>query len=217
MARKKAAKKAAKKSSRGRKRPLTEKQQLYVAARVAGMSPRAAADEAGYQDPPSDRRIREAIALQISERLDVLGIKGDDVVRRLAQVAFANLTDVVHIDESDTGCVFVERTGKDGETYMEHAGSNSVRITATDAWGEQHKAAARSIKQTKDGVEVRFSDQLKALEILAKHFGVLEQTTEINADQVVVLPAKSGEIADWQGDAQKARELSLRRMSQEIG
>lgn len=39
---------------------------------------------------------------------------------------------------------------------------------------EEQKAAIVSIKQTKEGVEVKLADKMRALELLAKHLGLLQ-------------------------------------------
>lgn len=195
---------------------MNAQQKVYVAARIAGMTARAAADEAGYEHPPRGKAVRQAISEGITHKLETLGIKGEDVVRRLAQIAFADVTDVVQVEESESGQFYEKKETKDGPV-MEPVGSNRVVITATEMWGEQHRAAVHKIKQGRDGIEVAFSDQVKALEILAKHFGLFEEQTKIHADNLIVVPAKNGDVDDWQKQAEAARELSLARMQAKIG
>lgn len=194
---------------------LSARQKTYVAARVAGMTAPDAAAEAGLANPPHKAKVRRAIAAGMTQRLDALGITADDVVRRLAQIAFADVVDVVQVEEYQDRTLL--EVDPDDPDVARPAGNCRVRIASTDTWGEQHRAACTQVRQGKDGIVVEFGSQIKALEILAKHFGVTEEKPTLAVDNLVVVPAKNGDMDDWEKQAKAARELSLSRMKQQIG
>ena len=93
------------------------------------------------------------------------------MLQELAHVAFANTTD------------FVKLSG------------GRVFLTDTDDLSRDQTAALSTIKEGRDGVEVRLHDKIRALELLGKHLGIFEKPEEQDAGGVKVSLAP--EMEDW--------------------
>ena len=65
--------------------------------------------------------------------------------------------------------------------------SGAVMMNDTEELTEEQKAAIVSIKQTKEGVEVKLANKLKAIELLGKHLGIFSGCGE-NAERLVDEP-----------------------------
>ncbi len=135
---------------------LTEKQKRFVQEYLVDLNATAAAQRAGYKDPNIGRQlitknnVSAAIQEAIEKRQNRVEITQDRVLQELASIAFAKGTDYASII---SGVVMMNDTGE---------------LT------EEQKAAIVSIKQTKEGVEVKLADKMKALELLARHLGLLQ-------------------------------------------
>jgi len=136
---------------------LTEKQKRFVQEYLLDLNATAAAARAGYKDPNIGRQlitknnVSAAIEAAMQNRQQRTEITQDRVLQELAAIGFAKGTDYAQVV---SGCVVVSDTGQ-----------------LTDA----QKAAIVGIKQTKNGVEIKLADKSRALELLAKHLGLLAE------------------------------------------
>lgn len=145
------------------KQKLTEKQKRFVQEYLVDLNATAAARRAGYSEKTADRIgpellgktcVSEAVKKAMEKRQNRVEITQDRVLQELASIAFAKGTDYSNII---AGCVVVNDT---------------------EELTEQQKAAIVGIKQTKEGVEIKLADKYKALELLAKHLGLLTERPE---------------------------------------
>lgn len=141
------------------KQKLTEKQKRFVQEYLVDLNATAAARRAGYSEKTADRIgpellgktcVSEAIQKAMDKRRDRVEITQDRVLQELAAIAFAKGTDYASVI------------------------SGIVMVNDTEELTEEQKAAIVAIKQTKEGVEVKLADKMKALELLAKHLGLME-------------------------------------------
>ncbi|MDE6838733.1 MAG: terminase small subunit [Acutalibacter sp.] len=136
------------------KQKLTEKQKRFVQEYLVDLNATAAAQRAGYKDPNIGRQlitknnVSAAIQEAIDKRRNRVEITQDRVLQELAAIAFAKGTDYASII------------------------SGVVMTNDTQELTQDQKAAIVAIKQTKEGVEVKLGNKLKALELLGKHLGV---------------------------------------------
>jgi hypothetical protein len=159
-----------------RKDDITEKQAKYIRLRIKGLSQRKAYLEA-Y--PASKRWKPESVdtAASILESNDKIYtkvkqgrkralesaiedgiIEGKDILRELANMGFAKLTDFVSV----------------------HA--DGVYIKPTDYIPEEKHAALASIKQTQFGIEIKLQPKIQALTKLGEAIGLFDQRTEEGED-----------------------------------
>lgn len=157
------------------KQKLTEKQKRFVQEYLVDLNATAAAQRAGYKDPNIGRQLitKNNVSAAIQEAMDRrqsrVEITQDRVLRELAAIAFAKGTDYASII------------------------SGMVMVTDTGELTEEQKAAIVTIKQTKEGVEVKLADKLKALELLAKHLGLTEfQEKPEDRDSVTIYLPDNG-------------------------
>lgn len=136
------------------KRKLTEKQKRFVQEYLVDLNATAAAQRAGYKDPNIGRQlitknnVSSAIQEAIDKRQTRVEITQDRVLQELAAIAFAKGTDYASIV------------------------SGIVMMNDTEELTQDQKAAIVAIKQTKEGVEAKLGNKLKALELLGRHLGV---------------------------------------------
>lgn len=136
---------------------LSEKQKRFVQEYLVDLNATAAAKRAGYKDPNIGRQLitKNNVSAEIQKAMEKrqtrTEITQDRVLQELASIAFAKGTDYANVI---AGCVVVNDT---------------------DELTEQQKAAIVSIKQTKEGVEIKLADKMKAVELLSKHLGLLAE------------------------------------------
>lgn len=154
---------------------LTEKQKRFVDEYIISLNATQAAIKAGYSEKTAEQQAYQLLqktsvceALQNRQkRLEQkTEITQERVLRELANVAFANATDFVHIDE-------VEYTGLDGKPHTNPV----VEITPTKNVPPDKLAAIAGIKQGKEGIEIKTRDKIRALELLGKHLGLFTEQT----------------------------------------
>lgn len=143
---------------------LTDKQEQFCLEYLTDLNATQAAIRAGYSENTANEQgsrmlakvnVQRRIAELQAERAERLQIQQDDILRELASIAFASpahYMDVVQVD-----------------------GTSRILVKPTAEWTEQQKAAVTSIKNTPNGVEIRLSDKVKALELLGKHLGMFNR------------------------------------------
>ena len=105
----------------------------------------------------TNANIQAYIAERQRDRQERTEITQDMVVRELAAVAFADVTEIVEID--DRGIVCIKPTA--------------------DLTEDQRRAIA-GIKETKFGTEIKMNDKLAALELLGRHLGMFKDKVEVS-------------------------------------
>lgn len=139
---------------------LRDKQERFVQEYLVDLNETQAAIRAGYSKKTAAAigyenlrkpHIRAEIEKRKKALQNKLEITQERVLQELAAIGFAKGTDYASVV------------------------SGVVLVTDTDQLTEQQKAAIVSIKQTKDGVEIKLADKYKALELLAKHLGLLTE------------------------------------------
>ena len=149
---------------------MTKRQKCFVEEYLIDLNATQAAIRAGYS-PKTARdigcenlakpNIQRAIAEQMAERSKRTGVNQDRVVRELAKIAFAKLTDIVDAN-------------------------GQIKSTATD----DDLACVESLKCKRSDFdngyseerEVRISPKLKALELLGKHLGMWNDKLNVSVD-----------------------------------
>lgn len=146
---------------------LTPKQKAFVdeyqidlngahAAIRAGYSPKSAgAIASDLLDKP---HIADEIARRMAARSKRTGVNADRVIRELAKIAFANITDIVELN---------------GQIKAE-------------AYTEEDTAAIASIKirgnEFMEEREIKLFDKLRALELLGKHCALWNDKLKVDGD-----------------------------------
>lgn len=139
---------------------LTPKQKRFVSEYLVDLNATAAAIRAGYSEKTAraigaENLTKPNIAAEIKKRQRrhqcKLEITQEKVLEELAAIGFANGTDFVEVNAS--GLLSVKPT-KD--------------IPA------QKRPAIAGIKYTKDGIEIKLYDKVRALELLGKHLGIFD-------------------------------------------
>lgn len=98
----------------------------------------------------------------MAERSKRTGITADRVLQELARIAFSDTTSAVSVN-----------------------GKGGVALTPTDLLSEDDRACIAEISETTNrgggSVKVKFYDKLKALDILAKHLKLTNDTVTLEA------------------------------------
>ncbi len=96
-------------------------------------------------------KVKMHLQKRMKDRQERTEIRQDDVLRELASIAFLDITDIVSV-----------REGK-------------VFIADTDELPPDKRKMISGIKEGQYGLEIKFYDRLKALEMLCKHLGLFDQ------------------------------------------
>lgn len=139
------------------------KHEIFAQEVAKGSHIDAAYVAAGYQEhAPNAIRLRrnDKVAARIAEIQERAfrrtNITVERIAEELARIGFSNVTDAV--------------TVKRGR----------VRIADTNELDDDVTAAISEIRQTKDGVSVKFHDKQAALLALAKHAGMFKENINLN-------------------------------------
>ena len=135
------------------------------AAIRAGYAPSTAEGANKWITPgnPEKPRLRARIDRALAERSRRTGVTADRVVRELARLAFADITDVV-----DTGNAVIKPDASKDDTAV----IASVKVKSSEDFTER---------------EVKLCDKTKALEMLGKHLGMFNDKKTINISLPVVI------------------------------
>jgi len=144
---------------------MTAKQERFCQEYVVDLNGTQAAIRAGYCKTGARQtacvlltnpNIQKKVEFLQAEIASSLEITAERVLRELARLAFADLSEIVKI-------------GKDGR----------VKVTPTEQMTEDQRRAIQSVSQTADGIKVKFADKLRALELVGKHIGLFVERIEI--------------------------------------
>lgn len=103
-------------------------------------------------------KIAEYIKERMAERAERIEVSQDDVVKELAKIGFAQITDYVIVDDS-----------------------GRVVIKPTLELEENKVGAIAGIKEGANGIEIKMNDKVKALELLGRHLGMFTDKSEVKA------------------------------------
>lgn len=161
---------------------LNDRQQLFVLEYLVDRNATQAAIRAGCSEKTAKQigsrlltNVDVAAAIQarrtvVSEKLE---ITQERVLQELAAIGFAKATDFVSVET-----VQAEKLGIHpitGEVVMLPAGwEQYVKVLDTVELSPAQQAAVASIKQGRNGVEVKLHDKARALEMLGKHLGLFD-------------------------------------------
>lgn len=166
---------------------LNHKQERFCREYLIDLSPRRAAERAGYEGKTAGAALMRnpAVHERLSELMDARAkrteITADRVLRELARVAFVNPTDLL---DMDTATVRQDATADDRAVIA------GVKVKITPVRRKDEDGGEEALNAVER--EVKLASKLKALELLARHLGLYEKAkNEPEADGatgVVVLP-----------------------------
>lgn len=124
------------------------------AARRAGYSARSSRSigKELMQNPAIRAEVRKALA----KRAQRIGVKADDVLRALAEIA-----------QMDKGAVVQVRNG-------------TLHVTDTDLLPPAVRRCISAVSQTQHGIRLQFDDRVKALELLGRHLALFTDNLTVN-------------------------------------
>lgn len=158
-------------------RELTPKQKKFCDEYLIDLNATQAAARAGYKDPNIGRQlitknnVLNYIQKRLEERQQRTEITQDRVLQELANIGFYDVADYVRIEERDG----INRVGQKVKY-------KSVELSPTEQIPRDKRAAIAGIKQGANGIEIKFSDKLRALELLGKHLGMFNTRDENNEE-----------------------------------
>ena len=153
---------------------LTDKQRTFVAEYLVDLNATQAAIRAGYSAKTADRIgpellgktwVAAAISEAIEKRNQRTGISQDRILEELGRIAFGDLRDAVE-------------WGPEGVMLIDSAQLTDDQAAAISEVGET---------VTKDGGSTRIKrhDKVKALELLMRHKGMLNDKLETSGNLVI--------------------------------
>lgn len=184
---------------------INEKQKRFCEEYLIDLNATQAAIRAGYSEKTANEQgarllanasIQEHISELMKVRSERTLVTADRVIKELAAVAFANIDDFARVEQvtyTDTSIdeegnpIYTVRTRKD------------VNVFETELVDRDKIPAIASIKQTKEGIELKTHDKIKSLELLGKHLGMfitrIDATTKggsLNNDKRPVMTLPDG-------------------------
>lgn len=147
---------------------LTVEEQLFCRSYIIDRNPVAAMRRIGYSEemPNSACKHRAArflanpevqgcIEVLATKMMDALQIKAEDVNRAMASIAFFDPRQVMQFD------------------------NGGVQLMHSKFWSREQAMNIKSVKMTKEGIQIDFNDRQRALEFLGKQLGGYNEETEM--------------------------------------
>ena len=168
---------------------MTKKQKRFVEEYLIDLNATQAAIRAGYSPKTANEQgarllanvsISHAVAKAEAERSKRTGINADRVVKELARIAFAKITDVVHTDD-----VTIRRDASEDDL----AAVQSVKVKTMN-----------SDKGSSEEREVKLNDKIRALELLGKHLGMWDDRFSVDMDGKLDINVSYGADDPEEGD-----------------
>jgi phage terminase small subunit len=170
---------------------LTPKQQLFIKEYLVDLNATQAAIRAGYsektaksigQENLTKPDIQRAIQSQMNTRAEKVEISAERVLQELGAIAFHDVNDVVYVDTRDYISGWKEvKPEKEGEPMIKEPIMDTAQMVIVKDLSEltplQRKSIA-AIKQGKEGIEIKFHDKIKAIELLGKHMKLFSDQLE---------------------------------------
>ena len=154
---------------------LNERQRAFVNEYLKDFNATQAAIRAGYSKKTAyslgsenlkKAEIQEMLRERIKKREERTEITQDMVIKELAKIAFANVTDAVKIEAK---------------------GLNRVKVLPTNEMPDDIISAIGSIKEGPYGVEIKLHDKLRAHEDLGKHLGLFDNNASTSTQENNIL------------------------------
>lgn len=183
---------------------LNEKQVRFVAEYLVDMNATQAAIRAGYSEKTArsiGQRLLTNVDIQteiqdaMAKRSERTKITQDQVLKELAQVAFANGTDFARVVVREVPMTTVD---EDGNLQTVTKLQQLVEVKDTDRIPPEKRAAIARIKEGKYGIEVSSHDKVRALELLGKHLGMFSD--KVNLSGSLNTGQLSNVLAQLRGD-----------------
>lgn len=156
-------------------RDLSQKEIRFCEEYLVDLNATQAAIRAGYSKKTATvigsqnlrklkvKRYIETRAKKIQEKLEVTQ---EMIMNELATIGFSRITNYLSVTERE---VRRKIRGKMKTTTV-----SVLSIFPTDKIKEEHIPAIASIKQAKEGIELKVHDKVKALELMGKHRGMFK-------------------------------------------
>lgn len=155
---------------------LTDKQQVWIEEYLICWNATEAARKAGYESPRMsghDNLTKPYIRNLIVARLAEKKMSADEALARLSALAKADLGDFLSVQK--------------------HSGTAIVDLANAEAEGKLF--LLKKYKETKYGTEVELHDPMRALELIARHHGVMDA----NNRNLIELPDEAVALMDELG------------------
>ena len=170
---------------------LTPKQQMFVKEYLIDLNATQAALRAGYSPKTAKQTgtenlskpiIQAEIQKHMNERVERVEITADRILQELGAIAFNDVNNVVYVDTREyvSGWKVVQKETEDQPEIKEPLYSTAQMVVVKDLselTPLQRKSIA-SIKQGKEGIEIKFHDKIKAAELLGKHMKMFADKVE---------------------------------------
>lgn len=166
-----------------------KRQEMFCQEYMIDLSPMHAAIRAGYAKRSAkqqgwvlvhkNKATMERINELMAEREKRVRLSGDRVLEKLEMMFAADITDFARVELHET----VDEAGNPAEIKV-------AQIKPTDEVDPSRICAIASIKQGKDGIEVKMHDPVKVGELLLRHHGMLKDKTEVNINGLAELLEK---------------------------
>lgn len=178
---------------------LNDKQSAFCEEYLIDLNATQAAIRAGYSKKTAAQigekllrkvEIQEKIQQLKNERSARTDITADAVIRRLAEISFANVDHFAKVVEQEYEAT---EFAAEGEKLVQRQVTRTrkiVDVVPTDEVPRERLAAIAAIKQGRNGIELKLHDQVKALELLGRHLGIFEIDNKQKAPETKPMTAE---------------------------
>lgn len=176
---------------------MTPKQEQFVREYLVDLNATQAAIRAGYSAKTAEwqgpqlltkNHVAKAVETAMAERANRTDISADRVIRELAAIGFANLTDVVSWGTKEVAVGYDDDGKKlpagrlEDAVMIHHEEAPYVHAIESAELSDRARAAVAEVALTKDGLKVKMHDKVQALTQIGRHLGMFTDKAEIRTD-----------------------------------
>jgi phage terminase small subunit len=151
------------------------------AYKLAGYSPSLK----NAQRLKSNEGIRSRVEEILSQAAKKAGISVERILDEYAKIAFADITEAV-----DWGDAITIKNTETGEITI----GNGIAIIAAKDLPKHIRGAIAEVKQTKEGIAIKFHSKTAALEALGKHLGMFKERIEHSGSLAMMITPEDAEL-----------------------
>lgn len=132
----------------------------------------------------SNANVAAYVADQQKKRSERTQITQDRVLKELASIGFADVSDFAKVVEREYEAE-TDNADKDGEKEIKTY--KCVEILPSDNVPADKRGAIAGIKQGANGIEIKLNDKVKALELIGRHLGMFTDKVQVEGAVPIVI------------------------------
>ena len=181
----------------GKHQKIARRYRIFAREYLVDLNGKRAAIAAGYSERSAEvtasrllkqPRVRKLIRKLMNRRAEKLELTGEKVLKELARLAFANMTDYLEIGPDGSARVDFSRVDRD-------KGAAIQEVDIDEIFERRRRKAGKPTFETVQRVKFKLADKGQNLERLGRHLKLFSDKLEISGLEQLILAFLYGHIS----------------------